>query len=412
MMTSDGQSAQESSGARRVQALVLSGGGASGAYEVGVLKALFAAAGRPLEPAVITGTSIGSFNATFLVSQWDAYGRSAIANLEQTWLERLASPRGIAQASIIRFRGNPLDLLNPSAYSPNPLRPFTRLAGDGVFLFFELLRRASYLVNGPESLPTRLANQLDVSVLVATEPWAEIIRGLDFAGVRRSSRYLRIAATNYQSGELKIFRNEDMTDDMGPLAVKASSAIPGLLPPVMIGSEPHVDGGVVMNTPLNLAIQARPGEPHPEELHVIYLDPEVRQIPLAALNSTIDSSYRQQLIAWAKTMNENIDATRRINQSLRALERLRRDPAASGIDFDGLARELHTARLRPLIIHRYHPRDDLAGGALGLLAFQRDHIEHLIERGFEDGRHHDCDQSKCVLLDEGDAIRSVPSRSA
>jgi predicted acylesterase/phospholipase RssA len=409
-MTGDGQLAQDPPGAKPVQALVLSGGGASGAYEVGVLKALLGAGERPLDPEVITGTSIGSFNATFLVSQWDAYGRAAITNLEQTWLERLASTRSIAQASIIRVRGNPLDLLIPSAYNPNPLRPFTRLAGDGFYFFFEALRRASYLATGPESLPTRLANQLDVSVLIATEPWEEIIRSIDFAAVRRSSRLLRIAATNYQSGELKIFRNEDMTDDMGPLGVKASSAIPGLLPPVMIGSEPHVDGGVVMNTPLNLAIQARPGEPKPNELHIVYLDPEVRQIPLAALNSTIDTSYRQQLIAWAKTVNENIDATRRINQSLRALDRLRRDPAASGIDFDSLEKELHTARLRPLVIHRYHPRDDLAGGALGLLAFQRDHIEHLIARGFEDGRHHDCGHSKCVLLDEDDAVHSVPSR--
>jgi predicted acylesterase/phospholipase RssA len=411
-MTGNGQSDQDSAGPRRVQALVLSGGGASGAYEVGVLKALFGAAERPLEPAVFAGTSIGSFNATFLVSQWDAYGRAAIANLEQTWLERMASTRSIAQASIIRVRGNPLDLLIPSAYTPNPLRPFTRLAGDGFHFFFEALSRASYLATGPESLPTRLANQLDLSAFLATEPWQEIIRSLDFAAIRRSSRFLRIAATNYQSGELKTFRNEDMTDAMGPLGVMASSAIPGLLPPVMIGSEPHVDGGVVMNTPLNLAIQARPGEPHPGELHVIYLDPELRQIPLSALNSTIDSSYRAQLIGWAKTMNENIDATRRINQSLRALDRLRRDPAASGIDFDGLEKELHTARLRPLVIHRYHPRDDLAGGALGLLAFQRDHIEHLIERGFEDGRHHDCGQSKCVLLEEDDTIQPVPSRTA
>ena len=47
-------------------AVVLSGGGAYGAYEVGVMKALLGgemkgAGYRPLDPEVFTGTSVGSF---------------------------------------------------------------------------------------------------------------------------------------------------------------------------------------------------------------------------------------------------------------------------------------------------------------------------------------------------------------
>ena len=41
--------------------LVLSGGGAKGAYQIGVLRALDEAG---IKPAVIAGTSIGAFNAT------------------------------------------------------------------------------------------------------------------------------------------------------------------------------------------------------------------------------------------------------------------------------------------------------------------------------------------------------------
>jgi len=48
-------------------AVVLSGGGATGAYEVGVLKALYGGKSRvtqfkPLDPDIFSGTSIGSFN--------------------------------------------------------------------------------------------------------------------------------------------------------------------------------------------------------------------------------------------------------------------------------------------------------------------------------------------------------------
>ena len=64
-------------------AVVLSGGGADGAYEVGVMKALFNGKaprlpGGPVEPDIFTGTSIGAFNAALLVSQWDEYGTAAI----------------------------------------------------------------------------------------------------------------------------------------------------------------------------------------------------------------------------------------------------------------------------------------------------------------------------------------------
>src|SRR5262245_963333 len=81
-------------------AVVLSGGGADGAYEVGVMKALCngkaGATGKamlpkgPIEPEIFSGTSIGSFNAALLVSRWDEHGTAAVSELERVWLETLA----------------------------------------------------------------------------------------------------------------------------------------------------------------------------------------------------------------------------------------------------------------------------------------------------------------------------------
>ena len=72
---------------RQRHAVVLSGGGADGAYEVGVVRALVsgraaACAGGPIVPEVWTGTSIGSLNAAFLVGSivplpWAAIGSVA-----------------------------------------------------------------------------------------------------------------------------------------------------------------------------------------------------------------------------------------------------------------------------------------------------------------------------------------------
>jgi predicted acylesterase/phospholipase RssA len=68
-------------------AVILSGGGATGAYEAGVLKALFTGASpatgyKPLAADVFTGTSVGSFNAAFMVSQPETDSSVRAGNLE------------------------------------------------------------------------------------------------------------------------------------------------------------------------------------------------------------------------------------------------------------------------------------------------------------------------------------------
>jgi NTE family protein len=73
-------------------AMVLSGGGANGAYEVGVLKALCTGKSKvtqfqPLNPDIFSGTSIGSFNAAVLVSRAAEQDHCAAEYLEKLWLD-------------------------------------------------------------------------------------------------------------------------------------------------------------------------------------------------------------------------------------------------------------------------------------------------------------------------------------
>ncbi|HEY2956181.1 MAG TPA: patatin-like phospholipase family protein [Candidatus Eisenbacteria bacterium] len=77
---------------RRI-ALVLSGGGALGAYEVGVLKVLERLA---LAPALIAGVSSGAVNAV----AWVAHGRRSAA-LERTWLSLRASSLGMRWVTLL-----------------------------------------------------------------------------------------------------------------------------------------------------------------------------------------------------------------------------------------------------------------------------------------------------------------------
>jgi len=392
---------------RRV-AVVLSGGGANGAYEVGVLKALMNGMSpvngyQRLVPDIVTGTSIGAFNASFLAAQWDQYGPAAIANLEQLWLERMAG--GVRSNGVFRLRGNPLELVDPTSYVPNPLRTLQRFAVDGGVLAWDGLQRAVDLATSRQRGPLerRLLESFDLSTFLDMAPFEETLRMVDYRAVQRSSLWLKVAATNWATGQLRVFWNRDMTETFGPFALRASAAVPGVFPPVEYGAQPFVDGSILMNTPLSPAIHAGA-----QILHVIYLDPDVSNIPLARRPQTYSSIYRIFQIAWATAYNDDIGDAARINRSLAALERWRAqrplDPETEELLLD-LA-QLRTADgrapFRPLTIHRFHPHDPLAGD-MSFLNFDRDRIEMLIERGFQDAVHHDPGDSGDVFP-EGEGI--------
>ncbi|HWN40846.1 MAG TPA: patatin-like phospholipase family protein [Thermoanaerobaculia bacterium] len=392
-------------------AVILSGGGATGAYEVGVLKALLNGASpatghAPILPVSCAGTSVGSFNAAFLVSWLDRFGPAVADQLQSVWLGRLCETGWSGGVNgVYRFRFNPLAFADPSYYAPNPLRPILDALRDGAFLFRDGLIRLASLADLNDDLRQRLANLVDFAAFVTTEPFRDTIRDtVDFARIRLAATKLRIPATNWNTGRLTVFTNGEMTDDVGPLAVLASSAMPGIFPPVYIGAEPHLDGGVLMNTPLRLVTR------HAEVLHVVYLDPDVSRIPNRALQSTLSTAYRQQVIAWAKAMNDDLEDAAAINRVIALKQRLERgeDPGPPDPDLEARGIGSLLERLerreppyRKLTIHRYHPRDDLTGGPLGLLRLEAAFLRRLIDRGYSDTVEHDCAVSGCIGVGDG-----------
>ena len=426
-----------------LHAVIFSGGGADGAYQIGVAKALFNGRSRstylrPLDPAVFTGTSIGSFNASFLVSQWEDYGASAVANLEKIWIERMAWTGAVNGG--FRVRLNPLELFDPRAYLREPLRfrPLMNFAADAGVLGWEALNRSYNLFASDDPLLERLTDFFNLASFVASEPWEKTIReSIDFKKIRESKRKLSIAATNWAFGEVREFRNGDMTDKLGPAAIRASSSVPGVYPPATVGAQTYVDGAVLMNTPLKPAIRAlneilkedpsaglwnlpyreakqraeeaeayqQPLDPPELVLHVIYMNTEVEKMPIDALQSTLQTLYRTQIISWASAVNQDILRSSLLNRGIELL----RDPERVKEGLSG--RELKVAlesaealleRLkegnpyRLLTIHRYFPPDGL-DGALGFLDVRRRRFERLIDEGFHNTVAHDCATNQCIL---------------
>lgn len=401
----------------RKVALVLSGGGANGAYAVGVLKALFsgrsmATRGQLLEPDIFLGTSIGSFNASFLASRWDEYGSSAVTDLERVWLETLAAD-ATGQNGGLRFRGDPSYYLNPRSYMPNPLHPFMQMAVDSATIAWDGAQRAVQLTTSrQETLLERLANLFNFPTFISVDPWEQTIVGsINFEAIRRSPKQLCVVATNWTTGKLRFFRNQDMTEKLGVKAILASSAIPGVFPPVYVGAEPYVDGGVLMNTPLREAVHLGG-----EVLHVIYMDPDVSAIPTSALGSSVATTYRLQEISWAALVNDDIQDAAMINQGIRILQRIVEGEAVEDPELETLSKGMHkiAPRLKrfltykPLTIHRYHPHEELSGGALGMLNLDREHLEDLIRKGFTDASLHNCEQEQCVLPETAAPYAMIP----
>jgi NTE family protein len=389
-------------------AVILSGGGAYGAYEVGVMKALFAGDSpgtdyKTLNPEIFTGTSVGAFNASVMAMMSDWHSTTMVEYLEDAWLNEIADDSRRCGNGVFRFRANPLRYLDTECFIANPSAPLTRFGEDASFLAQSLFWRSVNFLMAPGNLPQRVMQFVDISALISVEPFRRMLaRTVSLENIRRSDKVLRIVATNWETGAAETFENRHMVDEIGYNVIMASAAIPGIFPPVEVAGDSYVDGGVVMNTPLKCALEAGA-----TVLHIVYLDPDVGNIPLHRLMNMLDTIDRVYTIMLASKTNEDIDTAAWVNEGLTVMERAARDGSASGLSGSDITAFIRVAAAiqkrieegqpyRKLTIHRYHPHDSL-GGTMGMLNFNRQAIGDLIERGFADALAHDCAKSHCIF---------------
>lgn len=390
----------------RRHAVVLSGGGAFAAYEIGVLRALCAGespstGGAAVDPAIVTGTSAGSYNGAMLASRWALDPLDALDEMERIWLTRVAGDA--CSSGVFRWRANPLDWVNVRCFLQSPQRFLWRRVEDLAYFSESLVERAFLLFRsgGGEPVEERLLELLNFSNLISTYPFQDLIRStVDFRELRRSDIAYQAIATNWNTGEVRVFEKADIDEDRGPLIITASSAIPGIFPVVDIPPHVFVDGGVLMNTPL-----APPIRSGATDVHVIYLDPEVSEIPVSKIQTTLSSLQRTLAIGFAGVFDRDIQDVDRVNRAIDLWERGGGRGAGGDTQAVGRITEIYEElsggrRLRKVEVHRYRPHG-LLGGTLGMLNFSADQTRRLIDQGYEDTLHHDCDAAGCVLPEGG-----------
>jgi predicted acylesterase/phospholipase RssA len=350
-----------------------------------------------MDPGVYVGTSAGAANAAMMVSRPGRDSLSTLDDLEGVWIDHLAEDPSTCREGAIRVRGDISRYVDLRCLAADPGRLMYRFIEDATY-FARFLMRRTYdaLSPPPRSFGDRALSFADPSALISNEVFVEVMRRvIDLRGIRESEKALRIATTNWRTGELRVFANADLTDEIGHAAIQASTALPGL-PPVAIDGDPYVDGGYVLNTPLELAISAGA-----DELHAVFMDPDIKDLPVQRLENAFDLLDKTYQIFQANMFNRSMGALRNLNAKLDYIAGVGMSPseARAVLGVPGLVRwprGLAETPLRPLTVHLYHPRADL-GGPLGLLNFDPGHITRLIAKGYEDAVAHDCAASGCVL---------------
>jgi len=223
-MNHSGPRAQGPEGGCRT-AFVLSGGGSLGAVQVGMLRALTEAG---IRPDLLIGTSVGAVNAAFLAGRPDQQGALELAEI---W-------RGLRRQHIF------------------PLSPWSSARG--------LLGRSNHLIS----------NACLRQVLEKNLPYER----LDDTAV----------PVHVMTTELKTGRAVLMSTGPAVPALLASTAIPGIFPPVTIGRREFIDGGVANHTPIAGAIEL--GATRIFVLPVGY--PWLRQEPANALGMALHALAR------------------------------------------------------------------------------------------------------------------------
>jgi NTE family protein len=231
--TSDGSQPERRRKPRPVLGLVLTGGGARSAYQVGVLRALTELCPRGRNPfKVIVGTSAGAVAASVLAAE-AAHWRRAVAGLEEVW--------GNFHAEQV-FRVDPWHMVRA-----------------GVHWILSLLS-GGLLLTPPKSM---LDNSPLREMLSKKVDWSGIRKSID----RGHLRALALCATSYVTGQsVSFYDGEEQIRDWARVQrvgrraaltldhLMASVAIPLLFPPMQLGEEHFGDGAMRQMHPLSPAV--------------------------------------------------------------------------------------------------------------------------------------------------------------
>jgi NTE family protein len=310
--------------------LVLQGGGALGAYQVGVYEALHEAG---IEPDWVIGTSIGAINAALIAG-----------NPAENRLERLRDFwRRVEQGS-----------------DNDPLRFWTGLSNMTANLTTVARGIPAFFTPNPIAwLSSHTSLGIESAAYYTTVPLRETLSELvDLDHCKEHRIRLTVGAVNARNGEMRYFDSRD--ERLGIDHVLASGALPPAFPAVRIDGEPYWDGGIYSNTPIEAVLDDKPRKdsviftvnmwnpegPEPESLWQV-------------MGRTKDIQFASRAtshIARQKQIHHLRHIIRELSKELP--EKARNSPKAKELTSWGCGTTMHVARLvAPKLDREDHTKD-------------------------------------------------------
>ena len=246
--------------------LVLQGGGALGAFECGVVKALEE---HCIHPDLVAGVSIGAFNAAIIA----ANPRNAATALEAFWRELSFDTPDIPNEEMRRALSS---LQSATFGAPHFFRP----------RWFEPIL-------SPAQLPTNWTSFYDPTPLKAT-----LSKHVSCVKLRDSPVRLLLTAVDVETGQLATF--DSYVDEITPEHILASGSLPPGFPWTTIAGRHYWDGGLVSNSPLDQVVEV--GGLTGKNVYVVNLWLEKRALP----HSIPEVLARRDEIVFAEKIRRNI----------------------------------------------------------------------------------------------------------
>jgi NTE family protein len=262
--------------------LILQGGGALGAFECGVVKALEE---RSIYPDLVAGVSIGAFNAAIIA----ANPRNATAALEAFWRELSLDTPDVPYEELRRALSSLQSLVfgAPRFFRPRWFEP----------------------ILAPARLPTNWTSFYDPSPLKAT-----LSKYVAFKKLRDSPVRLVLSAVDVETSQLTIF--DSYVDEITPEHVLASGSLPPAFPWTSIEGKHYWDGGLVSNSPLDQVVEV--GGLTDKNIYVVNLWLEQRALP----RSIPEVLARRDEVLFAEKIRRNIRIWQKIDDYRRLVEEI------------------------------------------------------------------------------------------
>lgn len=253
------------------RALVLSGGGGRGAYQVGVCRVLEE---LNWQPDLVLGNSIGATNGALLVAPRGPMSGAAL--LDALWHKELINdtlhqvsqrwPLLLHEIMSLVIRGlqewqTPPERQRPTADLSYGLSPADLVAeAKGWLSEARIKERLSRRLQEGFSAP--FAEGLGRPTVMERQGWHDLLeRYVDFDKLNApETPYLGIAATDAATGALRMFWNHvppgvnGVASRLTPAHIMASSSIPGFYEATLVEGRYWWDGALIDNTPIGPAL--------------------------------------------------------------------------------------------------------------------------------------------------------------